>query len=790
MKYKILSIIILLLFIAGCSSYTELSPDPELTPAELGYIELKDDDDNFELEAGEKYFVNFPKPDLSNFYLVLKLSNKKNLDFYLTPVFDDGEGEASKVQDVYSGHDSLSVYRIKPADEQYFWVIENVKQNELLQMDYRYVPMWRFKFEMKYAEYKNILETNRVDRSIYNAIDENYNLSQINFGLEAGKTKNTLAQIKLMNDELKELASLFPSSISNSTDPAYRNFIELSEAVNEEIIFQENYLATMEVFQRESKTGGSIGDFISEADYFLSYLNDYPNIPDRIKNKAKSIFASRLAKAPDYYEDLIIAKRDAKPFGFNPNINVVSELYSKSTNNVPASFKDVSAYLSRFELEANALQKANEKLADLDGYFRQEGSWPSNSFYDGAITRIKAIQPILPNSMINTDSKFRGYHCTGILEREVTNTQNKLRFLLDGYKTARVLVPRINELAEQNAYKNIISLLNQNRGLAFLLDQYPDVDGKALAQQKAMVERMLRDEDWAGAENLVASMYRDKNYVFMSNIYGTKLAAVRDYEEKIYQAVKLNTRKKLEEFAESNYMNIDNVENLYSDKIFSPVYDISFSSKGEADLARKVNGINDYINNLKHDGFPAISIENIYRDFLRNKSRRGVEKCRAIVTHGKYYKGSSSKIKNMIYECDPQFPKWVKKRATYRTLNALPVTSNKAGTNEYMFKVALDVPKEGKFPVFEINIKLPKEVAQNAASAKWYKTMKLDKTLIKNEGRIKITAPTAENDWEFKISPVQMHTDDRNVLEVRFDFPAFKVLEVSCMAQKPIITRN
>jgi len=110
--------------------------------------------------------------------------------------------------------------------------------------------------------------------------------------------------------------------------------------------------------------------------------------------------------------------------------------------------------------------------------------------------------------------------------------------------------------------------------------------------------------------------------------------------------------------------------------------------------------------------------------------------------------------------------------------------------NEYVFRVLLRIPSEAQFPVFEINVKLPKEVAENAHTQSWYESIKINKTPIKNEGRFTITAPTPESNYESQISPVQMDKAGNNVLEIRFKHNSFKVFEVSTMAQVPIIRKN
>jgi hypothetical protein len=62
--------------------------------------------------------------------------------------------------------------------------------------------------------------------------------------------------------------------------------------------------------------------------------------------------------------------------------------------------------------------------------------------------------------------------------------------------------------------------------------------------------------------------------------------------------------------------------------------------------------------------------------------------------------------------------------------------------------------------------------------------------VLKNEGRFTITAPDPDNDYIAQITPLQVNTTGNNIIEIRFDYNAFKVLEISVMAQKPIIKKN
>jgi hypothetical protein len=92
--------------------------------------------------------------------------------------------------------------------------------------------------------------------------------------------------------------------------------------------------------------------------------------------------------------------------------------------------------------------------------------------------------------------------------------------------------------------------------------------------------------------------------------------------------------------------------------------------------------------------------------------------------------------------------------------------------------------------VFDVNIKLPKDLAEKAGKEQWYTEITINKKPIKNEGRFRITSPTPDNDYESLISPVQMDKEGNNILEVRFQHPGFRVFEISAMAQPPIIRKN
>ena len=149
-----------------------------------------------------------------------------------------------------------------------------------------------------------------------------------------------------------------------------------------------------------------------------------------------------------------------------------------------------------------------------------------------------------------------------------------------------------------------------------------------------------------------------------------------------------------------------------------------------------------------------------------------------------------AEIKNLIAECDPYAAKWITKAKQYRKVFVLPTTSKPGGSNQYLMKINLQIPSDAKFPVYDVNVKLPMEIARHAGSKQWYKEITFNKKILKNEGRFSISAPSADTNYEMQITPLQVNKTGNNVLEIVFDYDAFKVFEVSIMAQRPIMKKN
>jgi hypothetical protein len=363
-------------------------------------------------------------------------------------------------------------------------------------------------------------------------------------------------------------------------------------------------------------------------------------------------------------------------------------------------------------------------------------------FYDDLYNHAVEIRTATPVSQVTTFEKYGNLNATMLLAQEVTMATNRANDLQAMFESAKYAVVQINSQA------------------------------------------------WAFAESRLRTINDEILYRNPYGIADERRLLLSRLQDNLFYAVKDASRQRADMFAKTHESTVENISALYNDSAFVPVYQLTFSSTGQADLVQKRKEIEGYLDQLKYYQFPSNSIKALYREFTKNVNVGGVEKARAIAEHGKFYRGDDKQVKGLVDECDVNVAKWIVKPKEYRKLYALPVSSNKQGANEYMFRIRLQIPSEAEFPVFDVNIKLPQEIAENAGRQQWYDVITINGRPIKNEGRFTITSPTPDNGYESQISPVQMDKEGRNILEVRFTYPAYKVLEVSAMAQVPIIRKN
>ena len=156
MKPQHLLILFLLLF-AGCATYKQLKPEPPLSPAEQGFMELKKGKKEFKIKQGKKYFVSFPEPGDKNFYLVLDLPDRSKLNTSFTAKLVKKSVPGEKIKDETHKPENLSVFPIHKGDSLYYWLIDSVQwkvQGEKKEE----------KFLEKYMDYKIDQE---IDSSVF-----------------------------------------------------------------------------------------------------------------------------------------------------------------------------------------------------------------------------------------------------------------------------------------------------------------------------------------------------------------------------------------------------------------------------------------------------------------------------------------------------------------------------------------------------------------------------------------------------------------------------------------------
>jgi hypothetical protein len=732
----------LALLVAGCAAYTELSPDPELTPQERGYIRLADGDKNFRLDQGEKYYMEFPGPARKDMVLVLVTDKKWALDPLLTRVFDSGDGPGERIANEAEQSDSVMVYAVDQSATTYFWVVESVRADVDLTLNYRYTTRWRYTFETRYSTLRDGLKSNTVDRTAYNAIDGSYSFAGFDFRGERTRLDQRMSALVPLNEEVAKLEKLFPPDVVSSQDTAYQRFRELKAEMDDEIAFQQSYARVLAVFEILETSKGRPNEFLQGAPQINSFLKDERSFPPRIVSRVRTDVSARLPEAYPFFDRIIMAKTDVTPIVLKPPLEPVLELYKTMGQPVPRDLGVLADFKDRYNMEAGILESANKKLRRLETLGGEEVRWTSDTLYAGLVATATEVAQMVPQSQLGRYDRYGALPYVSQLSAEIRQTAARAVAFQDLYETARTAASSI-----------------------------------AVGS-------------WREAESAIRALHESGQFSTHPPVDAQKDRLVVEFEEEIAAGISRTSLKRAEEFAARHEMTLENVPALYADSAFMPVHRITFSSEGSGVAARRAADIQRSLDLIKTISFPEKSIRGIYREFTTAPNTRGVEKARAIVEHGKRYAGTDKQIRAIIDECNVEAPKWITKPKEYRRVFALPVTSNRQGTNDYKVRLQLQIPTDAQFPVYDVNLKLPREVADKAGSQQWYEYITINQKEIKNEGRFRITSPTAANGYESLVTPVQMDKAGKNILEIQFKYPGFRVFEISAMAQVPIIRKN
>ncbi len=741
MKQRTL-VVLFAFLLGGCAAYKELTPDPPVVPAEQGSMELKDGKKNFELEAGDKYFIKFPRPLKDHFKLVLTAPAKLSFHALLTSDFEGKEEPYTPIANESATSDSTFVYSISPSVPMYYWLVDSVGSDLELLMHYRYVPEWRYTFEIRFAGYSATLAGNRVDRANYEGITATTDLNSLSASRELPSVQGHTQQLKKLSGELQSLASVFPADIASSQDTAYKQYVDLKSRLDDEIDFQENYARVLSIVNIDQQTTGDVGGFLDQVPTLAEDMKHARDFPSGAAQRMRTLLSGRVDEIYPFYDRLLNNKNDVSRITPALDGDALATLYGTLNKPMPGDVSSLGRFVKEFNAESDALAAARTRLRNLDDNLTKSLPSAGQSFFSSQSDVASRIKGTIPDAAAGRMERFGNYPCAVKLTQELAAATRQCR------------------------------------------------DEEVMYQTAAQTAGSLSTRMWRASEEGLRQLSDAATFSSAGSLTEQRGAIIRRFEQELFEGVKVASQQRVDQFAKANETTIDNVPALYQDSVFAPVYELTYSSIGPADLERKRKEIADYLDGIKYVQFPETAIKAIYASFIRDLNDRGVDKARAIVEHGKFYRGTDKQVKALIEECDPNTAKWILKAKDYRRLFALPVTTNPRGINEYLFRLGIRIPSEAQFPVFDVNIKLPPDVARKAGSEQWYDEITLNRKPIRNEGRFRITAPVANNNFESQISPVELDKGGNNVLEIRFKYAGYKVLEISAMAQVPIIRKN
>lgn len=870
-----------LIALAGCTSIKELVPNPEIVPDEGQFRELKNKDENFKLKKDDRYVINFPKPESDNFYLVLVGKNKPKMHTYLKSFFDAEaeslltrsfgfkEGSAQIIQDITAQNDSIILYPVDSSSASYSWIIDTVQEDLELGFRYRYVTQWRYTYENDRVRIDSIWNASIQDRKQYAAITPEYQTDSLDAGQLIKTFSPTYHNLLEVQKGVRKLAEIFPPEIKKSGDSTYAEYIQFSARVDDELLFQKNFLDALKVLNIEKETRGDIAAFLRAAPEFIKYFAESKQAPQPLAEKIRKLLSIRLDEVLPYYE-AALKKSDGKSGQSFSELAGSEKLYLACDEPVPDDLKKLIPFVQKYSEEWEAMHAVDATLAALDAEVAGLNDRPSDAFYLQMLALIDDAQNSLPESEARSMEKYGKYKCSILLDQRITNAteyiaalkeqikalrvfDQQMRFIngslgsvpswpadafygdlmnhLDEmkkvfpksapdhfdfysdsktgiwaterltnavkqesdfrqrYQKANELVRQINIYKAQANYRSIIRTLNANRSLGFLLEQYPDIDTLSLGIQTRAIAAALSSGACASADAKIDELNRDKEFLNPDALAEKKMRMVKHFEAALYQKVDSTSRAAAETFIKANELSVKNVAGMYRDSSFLPVYKIKYSSAGQKDLQQKQKHVETMLAELKNVRFPETAIKALYRELTKNILDQGVERARAIADHGKFYKGSDKQVRNLVDECDYSVAKVFTKPSEYRKFFVLPVTSNKKGMNDYILRLELKIPSEAEFPIFDVNVTVPREFVQNPDQS-WFQEISINRKPIKNEGRFHITAPTSSNNYESQITPIQIDKGGNNIFEIKLKYAGLRVFEMSVMAQKPIIRKN
>lgn len=778
------------ILLIGCAPYQRLKPKPEFESAEKGYRIVQQGDKKFTVKSGKKYSFTLPPAPADNFYLVLKTSNKNALKTYFTNSLK-GRKRGQEIPEQDFGP-NLFVYPIDRSTLQYYWMIDKVSTKELeLQIEYRYVPQWRFKFESKHQAFRDTLMNNKTDRVPYESIDQNFDFAAFPLDKTIRSLEQTSVILKKMYSEVLGIDSIFPKDILNSNDPAVKDYRALKAGLEDELAFQTKYLLSLQFFKLALREHAPNPTFARAVPQHSVFFRQKDKFNSKILNRCNSVLDQRFQDMGSFLDDIITRKGSEDPIDKETMELVygLDTLSSLSGVKFSSKLNDAVDFCKGFNETHNLITEGDNVLKNLAQQIQKLQGMPDNNFYANISKEAQNIKNKIPQPLKQRFPNYGVVRSAQLMDTKLDDYRTRLQAASEKYSLAAGMVPTLNDMFAAKSYKAMLQLLKQNQSLAFLINNYKEVDRYSVNNQAVEITNAMDAKTWRDAEDRLRELHVDDLFLDPAAIMPLKAQMVVQLEDTMATRIENGSVARARALMVAGIDSLSKVDSIYADSSFVPIYVMTFASGNSASRSERNQKLAESLDKMKYIEFPETAIKNLYTKLTANIEDNGVARARAIVAHGKQYKGKDPKIKNRVSECDPYAAKWITEAKEYRRVLALPISQSK-GENTYLLRLNVRIPTEAKFPVYDVNIKLPKWLAQKAASEQWYEQILVNKEVIKNEGRITITAPGPSNEYECQITPVRMNKDEDNIVEIRFKQKAFTVIPISVMAQKPLIKKN
>jgi len=594
-------------------------------------------------------------------------------------------------------------------------------------------------------------------------------------------------QLLIARKNLENLEKLFPPIVLYSSDPAYQDYKALTAETDDELRFIDKFLYVLENFEALEETSGKPALFMDRLSRYQSFVDKDGLAPA----SAIEAFKQRLEVHLDEF-NAYMDRRITGTSGGTVGVNSAEALalYESLGRTVPADFTEKAGFIKEYDQRFGEYERVKNKFSDLRQSVENLSEWPSDGYFATKRSQAASLRGDLPSSGFSAYGKYNSASLVSGFKKEVDLLRSAINQSETDYQQAERIVPQINAARANNNFSEMIRIIRNYSNLEFLTKIYASLDQRSLQNQESQIVSALDGAQFAVAETRLRDLHSDRSFIDYNTVLKQKNELVAGLEDKLYSLIEVQSRDQARQHIAEHQAEVNSVEAVYDSPKFEPVFVPHFSSGISGNNAGRGSRLAAELKKLKETEYPALSIKTLYDRFLAAKGNEAIRTARAIVKHGTYYKGDDLSVKQRVGECDPWASKWISKAKEYRKIFALPVTEQPGTENEYVLRFNIKIPSEAQFPTWDVYLKLPDELAQEAASAQWYSKMTLNKQELKNEGRFRITSPSAANNFQVEIGPVSTLKTGDNVLEIHFNHKTWQVFELSAMAQRPLLKKN